>query len=119
MAKTLNNKKIEISVGLDEKNHPRKIEWKSEDHPDGEKWTAAKGMLISFFDSEHLDTFKLDLWTNDMQVSEMDRFVFQTLRGIADTYFRATQNQELANDMQRFVQYFGEKTSIIPGNTSK
>ena len=49
-----------------------------------------------------------------MQVIEMDRFFFQTLRAMSDTYFKATQNKELAADMQRFVQYFGEKTEIIP-----
>jgi gliding motility-associated protein GldC len=71
-------------------------------------------MLISLFDREHLETVKIDLWVKDMQVGEMDRFVFQTLRGMAETYFRATQNTELAKDMQRFVQYFGEQTQIIP-----
>lgn len=57
---------------------------------------------------------KLDLWTKDMQVDEMDRFIFQTIRAMADTYFKATQNNKLAADMQRFVQYFGEQTEIIP-----
>jgi hypothetical protein len=32
---------------------------------------------------------------------------------MADTYQRATQNNQLANDMQKFVNYFGEKTEII------
>jgi hypothetical protein len=40
--------------------------------------------------------------------------MYQTLRGLADTYYRATQNRELATDMQQFVQYFGEKTEILP-----
>jgi hypothetical protein len=57
---------------------------------------------------------KIDLWTTEMQVIEMDRFFFQTLRAMADTYFKATQNAELATAMQQFVQYFGEKTQIIP-----
>jgi hypothetical protein len=39
--------------------------------------------------------------------------VFQTLRAMADTYHRATQNAELANEMQHFVDYFGKKTGII------
>jgi hypothetical protein len=43
----------------------------------------------------------------------MDRFFFQTLRAMADTYFKATQNRELAVEMQKFVQYFGEKTKIL------
>jgi hypothetical protein len=32
---------------------------------------------------------------------------------MADTYYKATQNAQLASDMQRFVQYFGEQTEII------
>jgi hypothetical protein len=48
-----------------------------------------------------------------MMVSEMDRFMFQTLRALSETYFKASQNAALANEMQRFVQYFGEKTEVI------
>jgi len=47
-------------------------------------------------------------------VMEMDRFVYQMVRSLADTYYRATNNADLANEMQRFAQYFGEKTEIIP-----
>ena len=72
-------------------------------------------MLLSFFDEESKDTLKIDLWTTEMQVIEMDRFFFQTLRGLADTYFKATQNAELATSMRQFVHYFGEKTGILKG----
>ncbi len=71
-------------------------------------------MLLSVFDQETKDTLKIDLWTKDFQVAEMDRFIFQTLRAIADTYQRATNNTALANDMQRFAHYFGEQAEIIP-----
>lgn len=108
-----NNSKIEIDVLLDEKAHPSDIEWSADNNGSKMKQNA-KGMLLSFFDRDSLETMKIDLWTNDMQVNEMDRFVFQTLRAIGETYFKATQNTELANDMQRFVHYFGEQTGIIP-----
>jgi hypothetical protein len=49
-----------------------------------------------------------------MQVVEMDRFVFQTLRSLADTYQRATNNNNLASAMQGFAEYFGEQTDILP-----
>ena len=49
-----------------------------------------------------------------MQVNEMDRFFYQTLRGLGDTYFKATQNRELAIEFQKFVQYFGERTEVLP-----
>jgi gliding motility-associated protein GldC len=71
-------------------------------------------MLLAFFDRDSLDSVKLDIWTKDMQVVEMDRFFFQTLRAMADTYYKATQNTELAAAMQQFVHFFGEKTEIIP-----
>jgi len=102
---------INIKVGLNEEKLPVRIDWEASDNPDGAK--VAKAMLLAFFDDETKDTLKIDLWTNEMQVMEMDRFFFQTLRGLADTYFRATQNNEMAADMQRFVHYFGEKTGII------
>lgn len=104
---------IAIDVALNEDKHPVGISWNSTANPDGTEAKECKAMLLSLFDKDHLDTFKIDLWTSEMQVSEMDRFMFQTLRALADTYFKATRNQELANDMQRFVQYFGEETEIL------
>lgn len=105
---------IKITVGLDQENVPIHLDWLSDDNPNGDTPQECKAMLLALFDKENLDTLKIDLWTKEMQVVEMDRFFFQTLRGLADTYFRATQNKELASDMQRFVQYFGEKTEVLP-----
>ena len=105
---------IQINVGLNEQNVPVRIDWQADDNPSTKTPLECKAMLLSLFDKEHRDTMKIDLWTTEMQVIEMDRFFFQTLRGLADTYMRATQNKELANEMRRFVQYFGEKTEVIP-----
>jgi gliding motility-associated protein GldC len=119
MSNSNKKSKITIKVGLDENKHPQSIHWSSDDNPSGKKEQEAKAMLISFFDKEYKDTYKIDLWTTEMQVAEMDRFVFQSLRAMAETYFKATGNQNLANDMRRFVQYFGEATEIIPKDNSK
>ncbi|PSR13611.1 MAG: gliding motility protein GldC [Bacteroidetes bacterium] len=112
MSKTvIQTSDINIKIGLNEEKLPVRIDWDAADNPAGGQ--VAKAMLLSLFDDESKETLKIDLWTNDMQVMEMDRFFFQTLRGLTDTYFRATQNAEMAADMQRFVHYFGEKTGII------
>ncbi|MFM7090258.1 MAG: gliding motility protein GldC [Bacteroidota bacterium] len=104
---------INIIVGLDENKVPVDIVWTA-DNKDGTKENqACKAMLLSLFDGVHQETLKIDLWTKDMMVSEMDRFMFQTLRALSETYFKASQNAALANEMQRFVQYFGEKTEVI------
>lgn len=105
---------INIKIGLNEEKVPVRIDWKAEDNPSGNKDQECKAMLLSMFDKEAQETYKIDLWTKEMQVNEMDRFFYQTLRGLADTYYRATQNKQMAEDMQRFVQYFAEQTEIIP-----
>ncbi len=110
---------INIEIGLDEERMPVDIKWNASDGPDGPGRKAAKAFLLSIFDKHSKDTLRIDLWTKEMQVIEMDRFMFQTLRALADTYFKATQNAKLAADMQRFVQYFGEETEIIPKDKSQ
>ena len=112
MAEIEKTARIEITIGFDEQKLPVEMHWHTTDLDSGEP-VPCKAMLLSLFDRETLDTLKIDLWTKDMQVVEMDRFFFQTLRAMADTYKRATSNKDLANDMQRFVQYFGEKTEIL------
>ena len=109
---------VTINVGLNEDNIPVKMEWKADDNGGIGKPQECKAMLLSIFDKETLDTMKIDLWTTEMQVNEMDRFFFQTLRALADTYNKATRNTQLASDMQKFVHYFGEQTEIIPKEKS-
>lgn len=116
MAKNAVAKKsrITIDVGLDAQNMPVEMRWQASDNQAQKRPTPCKAMLLALFDEKTKETLKIDLWTRDMQVLEMDRMFYQTLRGLADTYFRATQNKELANQMQQFVFYFGQATGAIP-----
>lgn len=109
-SKVVRSSEVVVKVGLDENNIPVRMDWMAESSGG---FTECKGMLLSIFDFDTKDTLKIDLWTTEMQVEEMDRFMFQTLRGLADTYHKATQNHELASAMQQFVEYFGQKTEIL------
>ena len=112
--KVIQTSDINIKIGLKEEKLPVRIDWEASDNPNGKQ--VSKAMLLAFFDDETKDTLKIDLWTTEMQVMEMDRFFFQTLRGMADTYYKATQNAEMATSLQQFVHFFGDKTGIIkPG----
>lgn len=102
---------INVKVRLDDERMPIDLELGGTDFPEPQ---SVKAMLLSVFDLERRETLKIDLWTKDMQVIEMDRFMFQTLRGLADTYRGATNNAKLANAMQQFVEYFGKETEILP-----
>ncbi len=103
---------IIVRINLDENKVPDHIEWQASEG--GQKHPAeSKSVFLSLLDKDTLDTSTLFLWTKECQVAEMDRNVFYALGSMADGYYKATQNTELANEMRRFVQYFGEKTGII------
>jgi gliding motility-associated protein GldC len=104
---------ITIRVSLDADRVPVKIEWGASDRNDG-TLEECKAMAVALFDKAHRDTLRIDLWTKEMQVMEMDRFMYQILRSLGQTYFRATQNKELAEELSKFAHYFGEKTEILP-----
>lgn len=98
---------------MDDKNVPEKITWESNDDPSQSGIKSAKGMLLSFFDEKDLDTMKIDLWTKEMKVDEMNLFMFQTLASLSDTFFNSTKNTELANEMRSFVHHFGIQTKVL------
>ena len=104
---------ITLRVGLNAENVPVRIEWGASDR-NGGALEECKAMAVALFDREHRDTLRIDLWTKEMQVIEMDRFVYQTLKSLSQTYLRATQNKELAEEMAKFAHYFGQKTEIVP-----
>lgn len=103
---------IRINVGLNADNVPVDIHWEADDQH-SEAPSSCKAMLLSLFERNSKETLRIDLWTHDMQVAEMDRLMFHTLRSMADTYVRASNHVELGEEFQRFAQYFGEKTGII------
>jgi len=105
---------ISITVTLGDDRQPEKITWEADDSNQNAKQIRdSKAMLLSFFDEATLDTFKIDLWTKEMQISEMDRLVYNTLKGLSETYFKATRNDELSNQFRSFATHFGKATGIL------
>jgi len=109
--------KIRIEVTLDEKNVPTEIQWSADDS-DVKDFQPVKSMFISLYDEKTEETLKLDLWTKEFRVDEMDKFVFQTIRSMADSYFKATNNKELASHMVQFANFFGQETEILKPDDS-
>lgn len=103
---------IRIDVHLDQENLPVHIEWDADD-ADFEGKESAKGMMLSIFDGLQQNAMRIDLWTQDMNVEEMNLFMFQTLATMADTFERATGNKELSDEMRDFVHHFGHKANVF------
>lgn len=106
------NSDIQIKVQLDEQNVPEDIQWSASDAPfEGTK--SSKAVMVGFWDGEESNALRIDLWTKEMRVDEMDRFYYQTFLTMADAYLRATNNERGANDMKQFAYAFGKNTGIL------
>ena len=103
---------IGIDVHLDKESLPAQIEWDADD-AEFEGKQPAKGIMLSIFDGLQQNAMRIDLWTNDMQVDEMNLFMFQTLATMADTFENATQNKEVADAMRDFAHNFGHMTDVF------
>ena len=104
------NSKITFDIELDENNVPENMKWNSSDNGEGGPCEAS---LISIWDSKAKNTLKIDLWTKEMKVDDMNMLVHQTILTMSDTYGRATGNEKLANQMKEFARYFGEESGIV------
>lgn len=103
---------ITIEVGLDDKNVPEQINW-SATASTADNARNAKALMLSFWDGADKAALRMDLWTKDMMVDEMADFYFQTLMTMADSFERATHQQELVDDIKTFAQSFFKKFQDI------
>ena len=109
-------KKVEIklSVTLDENNVPVDMSWVSDDPPSNGKEAATKAFFLSLFDKSKLETLQINLWDKNFEVGEMHRMTYHTLRGLADTFYKGTNDPHLSNDIARFAQYMGKNWVSYP-----
>jgi gliding motility-associated protein GldC len=99
---------IKINVLLDPDKVPQQINWVASD-TNAEMVQKAKAMCIAFWDGADKTALRIDLWTKDMMVDEMADFYYQMFMSMADTFKRATQQQEISDDMKTFAKNFFEK----------
>ena len=100
---------INIQVSLDEQKIPVDISWNASDSS-AHNTRKAKAFLLSLWDGTDKTALRIDLWTKDMMVDEMEDFFYQTLMTMADTYQRATQYPEIANDIKVFAKQLYTKS---------
>lgn len=114
------NRKVNltITVDLDQSNVPSSIQWSSDDPPSNGQLAEAKAFFLSVFDTQTLETLKIDLWTPQLEIGEMNRLMYYSIRSMSESYHRATNNAALSNDIARFAQYFAEEVGILKKSDS-
>jgi len=105
-----NTSDIKIAIQLDENRVPEKLAWTARDG--GVANEEAKAVLLSLWDHNNQESVRIDLWTKDMPVDEMQVFFHQTLVGMTDSFRRATNNDKMADTMKDFTDYFAEHLGL-------
>ena len=103
---------ITIDVELDSERVPSNIRWQATESTANEPQNA-KAMMLSFWDAADKSALRIDLWTQKMMVDEMADFYYQMLMSMADTFKRATQYQDMSDDMKKFAKEFFDKFRAI------
>ena len=110
---TQENSEIKINITLDENKVPEQLSWTALDG--GIDQEEAKAVMLSIWNSDKKETLRIDLWTKDMPVDEMKFFFHQTLVAMSDTFYRATNDENMSGAMKDFCEYFAEKMNLSKG----
>jgi gliding motility-associated protein GldC len=104
----MNKSTITIDILLDPEKIPEQISWNATDST-ADMAQKAKAMCLAFWDGADKTALRIDLWTKDMMMDEMVDFYYQMMMTMADSFKRATNQQELTADMKAFAKEFIDK----------
>ena len=88
------------------------MRWDAEGSETNKALTSA--FLLSLWDPKEKNTMKIDLWTKDMSIEEMKQFFHQSLLSMADTFEKATGENNICEDLRDYCYHFAEKMKILP-----
>lgn len=101
---------LTLKVTLDENKIPEKILWSA---PDGQVVDeSAQAILLSLWNATSQETSKIDLWVKEMPVDQMQLFFYQTLLLLSETYFKATNDEQMTEALRDYCNYFAEQRNI-------
>ena len=112
LIKHMHTSTITVNVSLDQDRVPTAIGWRATDST-ADMDQQAKAMMLAFWDGADKSALRIDLWTKEMMVDEMADFYYQVMMTMADTFQRATQQQELSEELKTFAQEFMKKFKTL------
>ena len=103
---------VKFIIETGENHVPEKIQWKASDGQTSEL-KDTKSIIISVWDHKEKETLRIDLWTNDMPIDEMQRHFQETLITLSESFQRATGNPIVVKEMMEFCKQLAEKTNAL------
>lgn len=101
---------IHIDIELDENHIPEKMSWNAEDG--GIRNQETKAVMVSVWDDKDKEALRIDLWTKEMPMDDMKRFYHQIFISMANSYQRATSEDEVADSIIEFAENFALQAGI-------
>lgn len=101
---------ITVEVELDENHVPEKMTWNAQDG--GINNQETKAAMISVWDDKEREALRIDLWTKDMPMDDMKQFYHQIFISMANSYQRATNEDEVADYIVEFAENFAYQAGI-------
>ncbi|WP_234733976.1 gliding motility protein GldC [Tellurirhabdus bombi] len=99
---------IHFTVELDNQNIPEKIYWNATDNPN-EGLSDTKAIAVAIWDHYHRNTLRLNLWTKDMEVTDMKRFCIEVIGSLADMMTTATGDEQMANEIDNICRIMSKR----------
>ena len=103
---------IKFTVTLDEKKNPFALHWNADDSG-MEGYKECKALMLTLFEKKELTTMRIDLWTKDMMIDDMQQFYYGMFVGVADTYLNATTDKVLDTNVKNFARQFGKDVNVV------
>jgi len=103
---------INFVVKLDDDNAPEEIYWGASE-ADFEGLRPCESLMISMWDKVEKNTMSIDLWTKEIEVGEMSTHFYFTFMKMADTFQKATNNNELSEMIRAFAKEFASKVETL------
>lgn len=101
---------LKFEVELDDNHLPLNINMHASQEKSVEK--GIKALMISAWASQSKETLRIDLWTKDMPVHDMFIMYHQTMLSMATSLERSTGEDNLAEALRDYCDFFAEKTKI-------
>lgn len=95
-----NTNQIIIDVTLDSDKIPEKILWTASS---AQSANETRAFFLSLFDPQTKDTLKIDLWTKEMSVGDMEVFMHNTLKSIGRSYAKAVGATDVVEKFDAFA----------------
>lgn len=101
---------INIEVTLDENHVPEQLHWSAVDG--GVESQETKAVMLAVWDEEKKEALRIDLWTKEMPMDDMKIFFHQMFYTMANTYSRATSEDDIATKIRAFAEEFAVEAGL-------